>query len=109
MLCSIVHNGFAACITKFGFTLSASAAHELTESSYIGRELWLSGPWAMGGQWRKTVTYKYSKKVALLSLNNGSAILGTRALAIAEQRVKSKEKRLFTAFGAAFHPLPLRH
>jgi hypothetical protein len=71
-------------------------------SGYLARGQWLDN----GG---KTVTYKYSKKVALLSLDNSSAILGTRALVIAEQRIKAKEKRLFTAFWAAFHPLPLRH
>lgn len=58
---------------------------------------------------RKTATYKYSKKVALLSLNDGSTILGTWALALTELRIQSKEKTLFTALGAAFHPLPLRH
>lgn len=63
----------------------------------------------MDGQRRKAATCEYGKEVALLSLNNGPTILGTWALAITELRIKPKEKTLFAALGAAFHPLALRH
>ena len=61
-LCSIVYNGFAAGVTKLGLTLSASAAHELMESCYIGGELRLSGPWAMGWTMEETDDLQIQRK-----------------------------------------------